>query len=514
MRHRYTIVLIVLHLLSSLSLLAQERSSTGWLWWRSDSLIYQTTESSGISSLLALQQALLPSSIAFDLSGGSFTPVHQPAIPRSGSNWSLKANGGYRYGNLSLRGEVQYGRGFNRKLSHALTSDPELFYPYLVSDTIPKNHTSEIYSFGFHASYRPLNWLSVGVQAGYRGEVRYSRQDPRVHNTISTPYGGLSLTFAPKEWGYLSLSGIYYSYKQHLHFNVLKDTSTEQIYILRPFGMFNHRYSGRESNGDYRYLRPNYRVDLNWLLPKQELQVGIKYQASQSRLHTTKAGVYYNELNTQEITPYLYTKVLGWRAHHNLSLRADYTYDPRRDLERSYQTVRVGPKGVLTQQELIAEIPSYRETWHKWQGALIYKYQSKRFKTEAEVAYGGFTLITKSLRDENSGQYGVHYIAPKLIFSWLGNGNRAIYGSVNIASHHQLHVTNHTTLNHEQKTKVIEESIRSYQLGAKHKITIASDLYLPLRGDKALGLSLQVTPSIWAEQQMILYSSGTLSYIF
>ncbi|HMR83663.1 MAG TPA: hypothetical protein PKE30_11045 [Niabella sp.] len=85
---------------------------------------------------------------------------------------------------LTLWGNASYKNKKIRNIVYNETSDYDIVYPYVMSDTVGGDLKSETYYFngGLLKNFRKI---SVGFEGAYTGELAYRKRDPRPENTSS-----------------------------------------------------------------------------------------------------------------------------------------------------------------------------------------------------------------------------------------------------------------------------------------------------------------------------------------
>lgn len=225
-------------------------------------------------------------------------PEERPSVPKSLSRTGFNAIGFRKLGRFTGLAKASLIRKVERKIEAGLTNDAELFYPYIVADTICVKARSETYNIESNISYKFNHGWSLGAYAGYRGEIRYTKNDPRVkNNCLKIDYAlSLAKVLSRKRGSALSLDFGGILYKQDLSYGIYEHDGSQWVYVMRPFGHYNSKYSGPQTQGESYYQDyKEYFVNSTYFSPSKNILVSGKFTRGKSKFKTRKAGVYLSE---------------------------------------------------------------------------------------------------------------------------------------------------------------------------------------------------------------------------
>lgn len=297
-----TKLILLLLILSGVRAYGQDTRLTPpqW-WWQSDSAHYRTAESLALPALLSFVPDGRPVSVSLNAQYRQRTPLPLQSIAQREWGYQIRANGGKRLGKFSVIGQACFSKVDEINLSHNLTNHAERFYPFVIADTVKKKLYAERYHTSFGASYSATPLIKIGIALGYTGEMRYARIDPRVQNISSEIYGTASVALDLGRWGQLSTGGTRQNYEQQLNFSVLKPGKSQLIYVMRPMGEYNFRYSGYEDQGSYRPLLTTNKAIMAWQLPQRNLVIFAEGTNTTTKMGTRQAGVIINKKKITQI---------------------------------------------------------------------------------------------------------------------------------------------------------------------------------------------------------------------
>lgn len=191
-------------------------------------------------------------------SGQQVLTIHTETWLRQNASTTLWGNATYHNRNL-------------KKVRFNETSDYNLVYPYVTSDSIGGDLKAESYAFQAGLA-KAVGKYQLGLQAGYKGEQTYRDRDPRPKNTSSTL--DLILSASRKlNNNYalaLDLNGTKYNQNNLLAF--VSDLGVPMVYQDAGLGMYNELLKGTGNSG-------NLKLVYNGLGYSATLQLApVKYQ--------------------------------------------------------------------------------------------------------------------------------------------------------------------------------------------------------------------------------------------
>ncbi|MGL4992732.1 MAG: DUF6850 family outer membrane beta-barrel protein [Bacteroidales bacterium] len=149
-------------------------------------------------------------------------------------------------------GFAAYNRGKKRNTMWSNIANSEVFYPYLIADTVGGDYSYETYSLG--GSYgQKVKASTLAVSFAYQGALHWRDRDPRPKNTTSDIMTRLGWAYR-STMGYWGAALGFDSQKQHLTISIEEQYRKEKLYHLLGMGLYDHRYSISESSFS-RYYR-------------------------------------------------------------------------------------------------------------------------------------------------------------------------------------------------------------------------------------------------------------------
>lgn len=259
--------------------------------------------------------------LVWDGKRGEFTQVHIKGMHRTPDNsfW---------------RGEAGYKRGTRFDTQWSNTAESELFYPYLVGDSIGGNYKSETYWLGGGYAKR-FKRSTLAGDFSYNGSVHWRNSDPRPKNTNAELTLKLGYLYE-SSFGIFGLNAGYTNYKQQLHITIEEDYRKDKFYLMLGMGLYDRRYSTLESSYS-RYYRGN-----AW-------QIGTSYYQSENAGFFLTANFAKSSFQVEEsdfrISAKAHTNsvnlLAGYRQQKNGHFTLDYfggiILDKRAGTENAYK---------------------------------------------------------------------------------------------------------------------------------------------------------------------------------
>lgn len=452
-------------------------SALDWTW-RSDSLHYLVGEQLQLPSLLVFAPKGKPSDVGVAyVSKGSY-PRILSSIPKREESYLFFAQGAKDSRRFSLRGMAQFKKKKEHELSHNLSNHSERFYPFIIADTVRQEAKSEIYTLSFDAGYRLNRLLSIGLSAGYEGELRYSRKDPRVQNLSSTVDGASSVSVDLERFGILTAGVAVQQETQQLSYSVLVPHSTQLIYIMRPLGEYNFRYSGKNDNGAYRHKYTAFSGRGAWVLPVRNALLGVSYARSSSLLETRDAGVYLSELRGRSLSADFQADVWSW-SRSRLSLNGTYTRQTKEGEERIYKRVQIDEHSSLTKQVLVATQESYAESQSALTAGISWFRHFSNSIFSVSLDYEKQHFEARHLSEPLLSSFDRNRVSPTLNLRWK-TPNGTLYSHTTLKSRHLISERYEQKLNKEQPTYIIEQDRFLLRRGADDTYALRQEFRLPI----------------------------------
>lgn len=203
--------------------------------------IFSNEGTSGIAEIKQSYYSQPDMGLVWDGKRGEFTDININGIHRTSDNSFWRGGAGYKRG---TRFDTQWSN----------TAQSEIFYPYLVGDSIGGNYKSETYWLGGGYGKR-FNRSTLAGDFTYSGSVSWRNSDPRPKNTNADLALKLGYLYESRI-GIFGLSAGYQNYKQHLNINIEEDYRKDKFYLMLGMGLYDRRYSTLESSYS-RYYRGN-----------------------------------------------------------------------------------------------------------------------------------------------------------------------------------------------------------------------------------------------------------------
>ena len=139
-------------------------------WWKGDSVLYDKEILLSNPVLLSLGKIDKSVDAGFAYTRLKPVPEHWAGYPEEVSRWRFKAEGITRVGRFCGSGMAAFSRMHEKDLSFRLTNHSELFYPFIVADTVC------IALFFFQQMYLTSLLFVVYDIMGIAGYFRWRRQ--------------------------------------------------------------------------------------------------------------------------------------------------------------------------------------------------------------------------------------------------------------------------------------------------------------------------------------------------
>lgn len=215
---------------------------------------------------------------------GDFLPYEGSAFEdfqlTGAGEYSLRSAG-------TLFGSVQYARGKHEGIGWSAMRYPELYLPYISTDSIGGDFQFEDYRVEGGYAFSLAGW-TFGVQGAFHGEQAYRKSDPRALN--NTTWLNLGIGAARSFKGHLfMLQGGFGRNKQHMSLRYWRPGQQDRFFVCYGFGLYDVRQSGVL----FGYSRMYYIKEWN---------ARLTYQSPEGKPLTVYAslGYDYDHMNTEE----------------------------------------------------------------------------------------------------------------------------------------------------------------------------------------------------------------------
>ena len=237
-----------------------------------------------------------------------------------------------KYG--TLFGKVRYSRGEHKHVGWSAMRYPELYLPYISTDSIGGNYKYEDYQVEGGYAFT-LNEWKIGVNGTFHGEQAHRMSDPRALNNTTwlTIGAGISRMFN----GHLLMAqGTFGRNKQHMSLRYWRPGQQDRFFVSYGFGL----YDVRQSRVSFGYERMYYIM---------EGGARLTYQSPADRPLTVFAslGYEYDRMKTEEtnICDLYFSKthtllpsiMLNWKPSE--SWKFSWWMEGRIDLRKGYENI-------------------------------------------------------------------------------------------------------------------------------------------------------------------------------
>ncbi|MGL4780986.1 MAG: DUF6850 family outer membrane beta-barrel protein, partial [Bacteroidales bacterium] len=284
--------------------------------------------------------------LVWDGKRGEFTQLHIKGMHRTPDNsfWS---------------GEAGYKRGTRFDTKWSNTAQSELFYPYLVGDSIGGNYKSETYWLGGGYGKRFKRSTIAGLFS-YTGSVNWRSSDPRPKNTNAD----LNLQFGYLYESHLGIFGLnagYKNFKQHLNITIEEDYRKDKFYLMLGMGLYDRRYSTLESSYSRYYRGNEWNIGTSFYQAKNKgLFLIANYSNSDFRVEESDFRI------SAEAQTKRFNLFAGYQGQHWGNFSLDYSggviYERRTGTENAYKNEVSNDQTGATVPVLISSNSPFRLT--------------------------------------------------------------------------------------------------------------------------------------------------------
>lgn len=450
-------------------------------WWDNDSVKYQFSSKEAASLL-----SFMPGVVASEAGVGYLSQTVEGALvsyrPNGLRDLCFFADGIKHLNSFSFRGNAMYARNLQRDNKSSLTDDVQLFYPFVLADTLSTNFYKEVYSLGADASYRLRN-CAFSIGCDYLGSLRYSKRDPRVQNTVSDISSNLSFTYHFPSIGLISLKMMYGAYYQDLSLvNYTKDVA-QWVYVMRPLGGHNTRYSNRGDYTRYRHTRDYGQVRLDGFLKSFNLHSYFTIGQSKSRLNFDRAGVYLSEMLSVPMKVYLSADLCRLGSLGVLTFRGKYNHESKSAQERVYNLVsEPGELGVANYQ-FVASNKSYEAQSNHLKGMLGLRMHFRRSLLKAEMGYYYESFSQNDLLSNQHSFFNIKGLTGVVSFKWKMISDH-LWGEIILRGDYSFSSSERYYYDKNITTFIDEEFVKS-RMGLSKYIELKHNFYYKFRSQNS-----------------------------
>ena len=344
----------------------------------------------------------------------SFLTDPRLSLPRNSHEVALTTEGLKRFGATTVWGRVEYQHTKMTGIKGNITADSELFYPYIFADTKEHTFRSEVYRLFFEAAHRFSQFCSIGLGGWYSGTSDYTRQDPRASHTTSNLGITTGIECSPGKFGSLSTHIGYSRYIQDLGYSVLVPDASEMVYMMRPYGQYNHRYSKRNESASYRYYLSGFTASLSHVhLPRQSM-VMLEMARTQAKLGMDKVGMYPSEIKGLSLLIRGASQICPITPNDILFLDVSLLFRERDATENVYNMVPIDGFSSLTQPELISSDRTFKEFTTSAMMTPRFRHTSPLLMYDIGAKVSWFQYLSHSMQSDDQATLSTLHAGPDL----------------------------------------------------------------------------------------------------
>lgn len=222
------------------------------------------------------------------------------------SDYRIMGNGEYSIPTAgTLFGSIQYARGKHSNIGWSTIRHPELYQPYVTTDTIGGDYHYEDYQASGGYSFRLGEWY-MGAHAWFQGEQAYRKTDPRALN--NTTWLGFEAGVGKLFHNHLLMfQAGYERNKQHVTLRFWRPGEQQRFLVAYGFGL----YDVHQSTISFGYSRMYYinqgNAALTYLSPQDKLlsfyaHLAYKFHHVMTEESSTAKNLYYSHIHQFEPT--------------------------------------------------------------------------------------------------------------------------------------------------------------------------------------------------------------------
>lgn len=433
-------------------------------------------------SLLSHLQSSEKVEVGLEYKFKDLLPEARPSVAKSVAHTGINASSFRRLGRFSALAKASFFRKTEKEIEAGLTDDSHLFYPYIIADTIPTCARSENYNVESSFALQFNRGWSIGAFMGYTGQIRYTRNDPRVRNTtLSLDYDfsvAKRFSFCPSSVFSFDFGGRYY--KQNLSYDIYEPDGAEWVYVMRPFGYHREKYSEYATRSTLYY--PDYKesfVRATYFSPEKNIFVTGKFSKGVSKLKTTRAGVFLSE-RSDYFGELIFTANLFKIKRNTFFIEGVSEYMNSDGKENIYHDVPTYEGSTLVNQELLTSNHIYDNVDLKGRLFLgmahYFSVNRMQFKLGYKHSYYDAKMV--ETEDETSN-YKNHYLLASSAVELNFLDSFLIY-SGELSSFYRIKSNSECVVDKYLVPHGVEIGHMLYMLGPKLGVSLKNNLYIKL----------------------------------
>lgn len=276
-------------------------------------------------------------------------------------DWRLYGHGSHSYGKAgTLSGTVAYARGKHRNIGWNTMRYPDLYWPFVLTDSTGGNSQFETYDIQGQYGV-DLGAICLGASAQFRGEQAHRMTDPRLLNNTTFLQFGLDFGYVTPQGQQLMLGGGYLRNKQYESNRYWRPGEQQRFFVLHGFGLYDNKESGVFMGIERMYYMNGFLADLSYTSPQQKkvcATVNLGYQRNKL---TVEEDAHYDlyASATSTFSPQLH---LRWQCGKAVSfhLLSDNVLTKRLGYERVFERYMTNTATSSYDYRQIAEYQNYR----------------------------------------------------------------------------------------------------------------------------------------------------------
>ncbi len=483
------------------------------VWERGDSIVY----SSSFTKALTLLSHLSPlpyREVAMGYKIGKSWGEKRAFIPSSSHIFQVSAEEMKKWASFSFRAKAYYKKNQKGGLKGMGTSDLSTYYPFLVLDTIVAKQYAEQYHLLTEFVWKKKQW-GIGVGLNYKGALSYSRKDPRMRNTSSSIGANISFSYNAFNRGVWAFVLQYAKGKELLSFVNYADKKSAYIFILRPFGFYNFRYTHREDYSSYRHINRQFGLRLQYALPKKNVFFSANLRYCKSQLNLSQAGVFLNEMHSFPMSYLFQMDLYAFSRKTILTLETGAEYIHRLGIENVYKlSYPEGQLGVVN-YEFLAANKSILSDFLKNDILLGCRHYTKDYLYKVLLGYRWQNFQKKALYLPYFVQEQDHKVLTKASFSWVSK-ERTWQGKTSLQGAYAFYRYERSNYPSKSPLKNLDKVEQKRALGGVFMLHLEQNIAYYFSQKDAL-LRFQVFADFFQYEQgypQQIYVGSSLAYLF
>lgn len=334
------------------------------------------------------------------------------------SEYTLKGSG-------TLFGQVGYARGRHSNVGWNATRQPELYTPYIATDSVGGHFSYEDYRIEGGFAF-PLGSCTLGVKGTFSGEQAHRNTDPRALNNTTWLSGEVGI--ACETNGHLLMAGAGAARnKQHVSLRYWRPGQQDRFFVLYGFGLYDIRQSAVLFGYSRMYYLSQVHGHITYRSPqgrRTEVFASADYQFRQMHAEESDIRNLYSS-KTSRLHPMLEVSLrldggaaLSAMAEASLSRRKgyeniyeDYLSDEANNIY-DFRRIDTRQRYVLSQNDYLARLRYIRPLGHRHRVSLE----------------GGTAISRRSEKYKESDHHtSLTSLMPHGRAGWSSQGNRLAF---------------------------------------------------------------------------------------